>query len=121
MNKSVLHPHPSSRPMSATASSTTRVAPPRAHRPRTALRPRASMPRARAAPDDDMPDVDFIGTILQDVRKGQKGFATRMRVDRDAADDDDDAFPVAVTSCAYDSASRPGKGRCCKTPLTPSR
>ncbi len=80
--------------MSATASSTARVAPPRAHRPRTASRPRASMPRARAAPDDDMPDVDFIGTILQDVRKGQKGFATRMRVDRDAADDDDDAFPV---------------------------
>ena len=53
--------------------------------------------RARASAEDEtfeMPDVDFIGTILQDVRKGQKGFATRMSVHEDARADAIEGFPV---------------------------
>lgn len=48
------------------------------------ITPRRSSSRARSrgerAPEEDAPSVDFIGTILQDVRKGQKGFATRLSV-----------------------------------------
>ena len=58
-------------------------------------RGRASRRRASAEDETfEMPDVDFIGTILQDVRKGQKGFATRMSVHEDARADASEGFPV---------------------------
>lgn len=43
--------------------------------------------------DDSMPGVTFEGSILQDVRKGQQGFATRMSVQR-GEEGAGETFPV---------------------------
>jgi FKBP-type peptidyl-prolyl cis-trans isomerase 2 len=84
---------------SATVSSTARLAVrarPTTTRTTTVRSRRTARVTRPATSDDDgeLPNVDFIGTILQDVRKGQKGFATRMRVERDDEEEADNAYPV---------------------------
>ena len=46
----------------------------------TTTRARRATRRASERPSEEAPSVDFVGTILQDVRKGQQGFATRLSV-----------------------------------------